>query len=1146
MKKLFILCIFALLALSTTLTFAQSQNWADYGLSEEDVKYLSDEEKQEILNSRTPKQTEEYVQQQIKEKGIEAVQAEFSFPFTTTQSSGTSTNSEVVSCFDYYTFGSIEADMTSQTSNVVSGMNMEFFGNIKNKNPYPIIQGTLYVKIFKNVGGEKNSNGPDVVDEFVVLDNLNIPANGSIPVDFSWNVPAYAQTGDYQLVTFFTSDQKFNLLGLSFTDDIVGNSFNFSVSGEDAGVMFDKTSVMINDNPYYFAAYPPRISEDMEATFTLSVDNTTNQTQSTQIKWKLYRWDAMNPDNLIREFSTATNIDPNSSVQVEFLIPEKEEPVYYLVGELMYQDSKSIVGIRFVREGVDRVRLNFPSINSYPLVKGEQTTLFTCLHNSGQSPQVPNNKVVLEIQDERGRVIESYTYEGEVTGDMMAVKKDFVPKVNLDVFSVKASLYTDNKLVDESIMKYDCKLIDPTKCTGTNWLQTMISLIGGLILLSLIWLLIKKYKTKQNLILPLFILVFSFGVLSVPSMSEARSVSWNTVVNKNFAFFFDRFDVSGWGVALANPNITVKYNVEIRNADTNALISNNDSVPVGTNLKLKFLKHKSSDLYWFGTGYGGDSPYGEWITDAEPPAVSCKAKDFVNRVKIPYLPDSSFDIFNDIYIPLSIDYPEKTITKGNNLTCDPLTGNENNGYEKKCTVTGTGNLTPEFNFEATTGKFYYRYYSHNEDECFGNNVPIKTTSDPRVWSDLEQYSLNAFGLTSSVSAYTLDVPAQTITYNLTATEVAPTNTQPNAPTITGPTTGYTSTSHTFSFTATDPDGDTIKYGVDWNNDGTVDQWLPSSGYIGSGVLKERAKSWGNDGVKTFQARTQDENGALSGWTSHTITLTFQPVNGVCYNQEEFMCNPGTASATSTNNSNVSRWSCLGSYGGTSDTSCVYNPGQASQSSCIAPTVQLGTPSVYTASPSGSNYTYKWYSSANQTNALTSFTSSRTYTDTYSQTGSYPLWVDVKKSNGNTDNVTCTAVVGCGAQPANGVCKSNGFRTIYDSDSCRSDGTWEGTEESCVTGEPNLNQFIFNPNIASAGYCPLTVDVDSVSSCWVENRANQATTLSGIVNESLNITGFDLPVGTYTLHCKGVDAASSTPTEFSAQQACFSNADSRED
>jgi len=53
------LSVIGIFAVSTFSSFiiAQSNNWADYGLTLDDVKYLSAQEKQEILNSPTPEQT---------------------------------------------------------------------------------------------------------------------------------------------------------------------------------------------------------------------------------------------------------------------------------------------------------------------------------------------------------------------------------------------------------------------------------------------------------------------------------------------------------------------------------------------------------------------------------------------------------------------------------------------------------------------------------------------------------------------------------------------------------------------------------------------------------------------------------------------------------------------------------------------------------------------------------------------------------------------------------------------------------------------------------------------------------------------------------------------------------------------------------
>ena len=138
-----------------------------------------------------------------------------------------------VNCFDYYHFGSVQVDVTPSVASAVSGVPITFTGKIKNANPYPIVDGSVYVKIFRERGdGSKDSNGPDVVDQFYAMDGLTIPANGQLPASITWNIPAYAELGQYRIATFFTVSHKFNLLGLPFTDDVVGNTADFKVSGE--------------------------------------------------------------------------------------------------------------------------------------------------------------------------------------------------------------------------------------------------------------------------------------------------------------------------------------------------------------------------------------------------------------------------------------------------------------------------------------------------------------------------------------------------------------------------------------------------------------------------------------------------------------------------------------------------------------------------------------------------------------------------------------------------------------------------------------------------------------------------------------------------------------------------------------------------
>ena len=163
------------------------------------------------------------------------------------------------------------------------------------------------------------------------------------------------------------------------------------------------------------------------------------------------------------------------------------------------------------------------------------------------------------------------------------------------------------------------------------------------------------------------------------------------------------------------------------------------------------------------------------------------------------------------------------------------------------------------------------------------------------------------------------------------------NTAPNPPTISGLTSGYTGTSYAYSFAGTDPDGNQVRYGVDWSvpSDGVVDEWVPSSGLVNSGTSRGTSHSWSTTGIKTIKAITQDSVGADSAWSGpYNVTISTPPTNisGVCgtankvyastdtpYGSDTF-CSSGTTSPSSPvvpTAGNPTTWSCLGSGTGTS-------------------------------------------------------------------------------------------------------------------------------------------------------------------------------------------------------------------------------------
>jgi len=97
------------------------------------------------------------------------------------------------------------------------------------------------------------------------------------------------------------------------------------------------------------------------------------------------------------------------------------------------------------------------------------------------------------------------------------------------------------------------------------------------------------------------------------------------------------------------------------------------------------------------------------------------------------------------------------------------------------------------------------------------------------------------------------------------------NSPPSKPTISGVTNGYTGMSYSFSAKSYDEEGDKIRYGFDWNNDGNVDEW---SGLEDSGKMVTKSHSWNSEGVYYIRVIAEDEYGASSEWSDlHQIIIT---------------------------------------------------------------------------------------------------------------------------------------------------------------------------------------------------------------------------------------------------------------------------------
>ena len=97
----------------------------------------------------------------------------------------------------------------------------------------------------------------------------------------------------------------------------------------------------------------------------------------------------------------------------------------------------------------------------------------------------------------------------------------------------------------------------------------------------------------------------------------------------------------------------------------------------------------------------------------------------------------------------------------------------------------------------------------------------------------------------------------------------------------GPTSGYTSTTYTYSTSTTDPEGDSIQYQFDWGDDTNT-----TTGWYAPSATASASHSWSSPGTYHVSARAKDAYGAWSGWSpslqvsiSYALTVRTYRIQG---------------------------------------------------------------------------------------------------------------------------------------------------------------------------------------------------------------------------------------------------------------------------
>jgi hypothetical protein len=309
---------------------------------------------------------------------------------------------------------------------------------------------------------------------------------------------------------------------------------------------------------------------------------------------------------------------------------------------------------------------------------------------------------------------------------------------------------------------------------------------------------------------------------------------------------------------LTGAMVTVHYRVKLQEVNEGGAVvrelSCGDSIPEGTRVKYSFDEHKYTDISWFGSGASNDSPYGMWREYGNQPSPATRCE-----------PDNLYKTGAhkaNLYAELTVDPPTKSLTT-NMPSCT------SGANDSKTCVAGVGTYNAVYAFAATRGNFWGGWLHTKEDDRKGGQCYASS----RNYRGVDQKAMR----TGSVSGTVYAVPVPQKTHPCTLTGIPgpeePT-TPPQRPNLVAAA-GACVIGQPFSVsvTASDPDGDQIRYEVDWTNDGVVEETIPASGYFASGTTRTVSRTFASGGGKTLRVRAQDQHGARSSWASISFNCT---------------------------------------------------------------------------------------------------------------------------------------------------------------------------------------------------------------------------------------------------------------------------------
>lgn len=344
-----------------------------------------------------------------------------------------------------------------------------------------------------------------------------------------------------------------------------------------------------------------------------------------------------------------------------------------------------------------------------------------------------------------------------------------------------------------------------------------------------------------------------------PAVALASSVLWSTALPSYARFPSDSRCVP----VMLSPQLSVQYAGDAYTADGIPVCGG--SVPLGSTITVRPAALTPSDIFWFASGYYSDSPYGDPSVNAVAPGKMCDAKNIYA---------ANFQItaasWVDFYGTMAVNPPARAVSGFEPyFACGAPAADGSVVCVAKQIGTAQGSMT----FASTYAKPYAAYQSVGT--C---------TEDTRIgggWMSLNTYgsAVNPYDGTgwhncSGKGDSTISIPAQTVACSVSVS-ASSSGSAPGRPAVAAVGTASCRLGFPYEVTVSsvDPAGSRVRYGIDWNNDGYIDQFVPSAGYVPSGTVQTASRTFAVPGAKRIRIVAINEQGISSASAPFTFTCS---------------------------------------------------------------------------------------------------------------------------------------------------------------------------------------------------------------------------------------------------------------------------------